>query len=113
MTDLNPGIRLTVSMLNAAGHKTTDSGDGETHDFACDREGSYVVVISTPERLVQESQEIAALLKANGITVSAIGAGGVQIQATYDPSMGLDHGSAIIDLSGIHDRMLPKVIIFG
>jgi len=115
MPDINPGIRLTVGMLNAAGHKTTDSGDGETRDFTCDREKPYVVVVSTPERLVQEAQEIVQLLKANGILVSPIGddeAGGVQIQATYDPSMGQEHGAALIDLSGIHDRMLPPVIIF-
>lgn len=37
MPDINPGIRLTVGMLNAAGHKTTDSGDGETRSFMCER----------------------------------------------------------------------------
>ena len=55
MPDINPGIRLTVGMLNAAGHKTCDSGDGETRDHSCDREEAYVVVVSTPERLVQEA----------------------------------------------------------
>jgi len=116
MPDINPGIRLTVGMLNAAGHKTTDSGDGETRSFMCDREEAYVVVVSTPERLTQEAQEIAQLLKANGVLVSSIGndkVGGVQIQATYDPAMGQEHGSALIDLSGIHDRLLPPVIIFS
>jgi len=74
-----------------------------------------VVVISTPERLVQQAQEIMALLQKNGVRVSAIGDdddGDVLIQASYDPALGQDHGAAVIDISGIHDRMLPPVILF-
>jgi len=34
---LNPGIRRLVVWLRANGFDTCDSGDGQTHDHACDR----------------------------------------------------------------------------
>jgi hypothetical protein len=36
--NLNPGIAKTVALLNWMGYRTTDSGDGETHDHECDRD---------------------------------------------------------------------------
>ena len=56
--DINPGIRELVSRLNAAGFKTVDSGDGETHDFECDRSYGYVVVLAPPTSLARTAEEI-------------------------------------------------------
>lgn len=105
---LNPGIRLTVAALSAAGFETCDSGDGETHQEACDREGPYVVIKSSVHKLTAEAADLLLFLRHNGIEVVQIGCEGVQIQATYDPV----DDTAIIDLSGIHDRLLPGTVRF-
>ena len=60
MDKLNPGIVKTVKMLNDAGYTTTDSGDGETHDYECDRDVGYVVVVLKDNAdLVQECHNVA------------------------------------------------------
>lgn len=107
---LNPGIRLTVACLNAAGFETCDSGDGDTHEFDTDREGSYVVIASSPESLVSDANSLLTFLELNHIQVIPLDSNesGVQIQAIYEP---LD-GTAVIDVSGIHDQLLPDVIVF-
>jgi hypothetical protein len=105
---LNPGIRLTVAALSAAGFETCDSGDGETHQEECDREGPYVVIKSTSRDLTADAADLTLFLRHNGIEVVQIGCEGVQIQATYDPV----DDSAVIDVSGIHDRLLPDTISF-
>jgi len=105
---LNPGIRLTVAALSAAGFETCDSGDGETHQEECDREGSYVVIKSTSRDLTAEAADLVLFLRHNGIEVVQIGCDGVQIQATYDPV----DDTAIIDVSGIHDSLLPDTVSF-
>jgi len=111
VTELNPGIRKVVALLNAAGYKTCDSGDGKTHDFSCDRNEPYVVVVSRPDSLAEDAQAIKVLLEAAGVKIATIGnidENSVQIQATYDPAMGIDHASALIDIRGIHDDMLIR-----
>lgn len=111
LTYLNPGIRLTVAALNAAGFETCDSGDGTSHDFGENRQGPYVVVRSSGEMLTYEAEALVDFLELNGIAVSPLSEGdtsGVMIQASYDPK----EGAAIIDIMGIHDDMLPDIVVF-
>lgn len=103
---LDPGIRLTVAALAAAGFQICDSGDGQARQ---DREGSYVVIQSTSRDLTSDAADLMLFLQHNGIQVVQIGCDGVQIQATFDPV----DGTAIIDVSGIHDRLLPDTISFA
>ena len=102
MDEINPGIRKTVALLNANGFKTTDSGDGETHDYACDRDVGYVVVKVLPHQdLVDTANRIHDLLVDNGISFK-VDLDGVQIQASYSP---VDKYQ-LVDIHNIHDRML-------
>lgn len=105
---LNPGIRLTVVALNAAGFETCDSGDGETHQHECDREESYVVIKSNGRTLTSDAVDLVQFLRHNGIDVVEVGCEGVQVQANYDPVNDI----AFIDVSGIHDRLLPDTVSF-
>ena len=108
--DLNPGIREWVQRLNEAGFRTCDSGDGETHDHACDREWGYVtMIVEDPGALVEEAQRLVALLQSWGVAIAPMTMegptkGGVYVQASYSPRP-LD-GIAFIDVQGCHDRML-------
>jgi hypothetical protein len=108
VSGLNPGIRRLVAILNEAGYPTTDSGDGETRDHACDRENAYVVVKLPAHRaanLVAEAEAVAMLLRYHGVSIEPIGVGGEPcIQASYDPG----NGTALIDIMGVHDRMLGQ-----
>ena len=67
MDSLNPGIRHTVQTLRAWGFMTLDSGDGETHQFECDRDCPYVVIRVDPEKLADESHRLMELLEAQSI----------------------------------------------
>lgn len=104
--DLNPGIRKVVAWLNARGFKTVDSGDGQTHDFECDRGYPYVVMrVEQAAFLVDDTDRLREVLEARGIHVRPIGeevGNDVSIQATYDPAS----GTAIIDLMGLDDARL-------
>lgn len=108
MIDLNPGIRRSVQLLRSWGYETVDSGDGETHQYECDREYPYVAITIGPHALVSGSSRLARLLSERGIPVEPIGPepldGGVMIQATYDPA----NNTAIIDVLGLHDRLLKE-----
>ena len=98
---LNPGIVKIVELLNSMGYKTTDSGDGETHEHSCDRDVGYVVVIlKLGQGLEAAADVIHAELKKRGADFTA--EGGPMIQANYSP---LD-GYRVVDIHGIHDRML-------
>lgn len=66
---LNPGIQKTVEWLNGLGFKTTDSGDGKTHDFGCDQPCSYVHIMVSPENLIHETIKLKMELKVKGIDV--------------------------------------------
>lgn len=112
--DLNPGIKRTVKWLNDAGYPTVDSGDGKTHDHECDREDPYVVVQvdavnAFPESLVDWTNNLKEALEALGVAVGPIGIGPVWLQANYDPC----NGYAFIDITGIHDGMLPEDLTDG
>lgn len=65
---MNPGIIKTVEWLNDNGFYTTDSGDGETHDFACDQPIPYVhIKIAPPENVIKEAKRLQKLLDNIGI----------------------------------------------
>jgi hypothetical protein len=95
---INPGIQRTVALLNEHDFPTCDSGDGETHDHPCDREGGYVVVkLRRPESLFVESHRLLQLLYA-----STLPGGEWRVNANYDP----DDGHVFLDVSPMHDRWL-------
>ena len=105
---LNPGIQKLVDALNEGGFITTDSGDGITHDYACDRPYGYVVVL-VPDKnnLVSSTDSLGSFLERLGLRVvpqkeEPPPEGSCTIQATYCPV----DGYAVIDISYVHDRML-------
>jgi hypothetical protein len=67
LKELNPGIRTTVQTLRSWGYQTMDSGDGETHQFKCDRQHPYVVIRVHPAQLVEESHRLMRLLNDRGL----------------------------------------------
>lgn len=69
--ELNPGIRHTVEMLRSWGFRTTDSGDGKTQQFECDRPHPYVVIRTDPGELVDESHRLMELLESQSIRFDA------------------------------------------
>ncbi len=80
---LNPGIIKVVKLLNSAGFATCDSGDGKTHEHACDRPDRYVVVklpLSADPRLA--ANEVYELLMHS---ISDERFGHIIINANYDP----------------------------
>lgn len=106
MSTLNPGIVGTVRWLNFLGFVTTDSGDGKTHDFECDRDYAYVVIVVPKEHLIREAERLVSELARIGIRVLPMTKDGneVSVQATYDPA----EGTATIDLSGVCDETIRK-----
>jgi len=104
---LNPGIKRVVCWFNSMGLSTIDSGDGETHDFECDRDYAYVVIKVHPSDLVETSDWLRRTLEESGISVYAQGEDGeVCIQGNYDPVNRL----AFIDVMHFTDDMLPEGI---
>lgn len=104
---INPGIWKTVAWLNENGFETTDSGDGVTHSYTCDRTVGYVVIKTTPSTLVSETSRLVDLLKDKKLKLAPVGFfGGVNIQASYDPA----DESAIIDVSSISDDIINLAI---
>lgn len=90
MTPINPGILKTVQFLNANGFKTTDSGDGETHDFECDMPFPYVHIEVNPYELISESQRLFWLLAAEGVAVGECNEENTAptVEASYNPAWG-------------------------
>ncbi len=91
MSALNPGIVKTVEWLNARGFTTCDSGDGETHDFACDLDIPYVHMTVPAFSLALEAMRLKELLEAIGVRIVEAGpdASAQTIAATYDPANGV------------------------
>ena len=95
-------------MLADAGFITVDSGDGETHDYECDREHGYVVcIVADPLDLVAEARRLAQVVTAAGLVVvpSAMedpAVGHVTIEGSYSPADDI----SILNLAHVHDRML-------
>lgn len=109
--DINPGIRRTVALLRAAGFATVDSGDGETHQYDCDRDHGYVVMVAEPAVMVAECRRLAHVVHAAGLVVvpSAMEApevGQVTVEGSYSPADDI----AILNLSYVHDRMLRPAV---
>lgn len=105
---LNPGIVKLVTKLREAGFNTCDSGDGETHEFDCDRDYGYVsILVPDKNDLVSETDRLEQLLTSWGIvaipmTMEDPPEGCCNIDAGYEPCNEL----AIIDIRYVHDRML-------
>lgn len=98
---INPGIRKFVRLFRDHGFETVDSGDGETHDHECDRDEGYVVIrLNDRMSLVDCANEVMVIMEVAGIRLAPTT--GPTIQASYSP---ID-GFRIIDIHGIHDRML-------
>ena len=96
---LNPGIIATVRWLAENGFQTTDSGDGRTHDHDCDLPMPYVHMLTTPEKLIAETDRLAALLLARGVKLEPMNEDGTApaLDATYAPAS----RSAIISLFNV------------
>lgn len=65
--ELDPGIRDIVRMLNDAGLATTDSGDGVSKSpewYECGEAMPFphVVVVTTPDAMVDDAERCAELL---------------------------------------------------
>ena len=104
--DLNPGIRRTVTLLRRWGFDTCDSGDGVTHDHACDQPMPYVHIrVDRVHQLAMEAQRLAGLLQRHDITTCPMDEAGTAkaIEASYSPA----HGFATITLWNVSDRDLP------
>lgn len=110
---INPGIQRLVAILVAHGFETCDSGDGETHDYACDRLYPYVSMRVMPYEAINETARLKNLISGLGATVvsmtEAFGESPVPtsgcIQLSYDPCDKI----AILDLLGVKDTDLTKV----
>lgn len=61
---LNPGIRATVQWLREKGFNTCDSGDGQTHDHACDLPVPFVHIRVHPHYMTAEAIRLMALLES-------------------------------------------------
>lgn len=111
---INPGIRDVVRWLNEHHFTTCDSGDGKTHDFACDRPRPYVVIQLDPDRLeadpqilVNEANRLQDELELEGVEIQGLSdprdadaAETISIQANYSP---VDN-FGFIDLTGLDDK---------
>lgn len=88
---MNPGIVKTVEQLQAWGFKTTDSGDGETHDYECDLAIPYVHMETVPTSLTSEADRLRVLLASNGVVVTTCNEAGTSphISASYCPVDGV------------------------
>lgn len=84
---LNPNIVFTVQFLQDNGFRTTDSGDGKTHECECDRDYAYVVMSCPSHRLLDEADRLMKILRGAGVNLGQISREEdiVAIQATYDP----------------------------
>ncbi len=64
LAQLNPGIRHTVQVLRGWNFRTTDSGDGATHDHACDLPVPYVhIAVPVAATLWGEMIRLRTLLR--------------------------------------------------
>jgi hypothetical protein len=102
---MNPGIVRTVKWLNDNDFRTTDSGDGKTHDHLCDRDYSYVVIVVDGDGglLVREVERLVYLLKVCGIKLDDLQENALAVQGTYIP---YSEVPCVIDVSNIDDALL-------
>lgn len=110
-TDINPGVRKLVKLLNDNGFVTTDSGDGVTHDHACDRDYAFVVIASSPDSLIKDTHAVWQLLMNHGVTfqeLTSMEADPVpQILAVYVPYSSF---AAHIEVTHLLDKDIYDVL---
>ncbi len=109
---INPGIRRMVDFLRQYDFLTIDSGDGETHACACDRNYGYVAIrVENEHELIDEAVRLKRLLWGCGIQCVPQGTpleGDKPqpcIQASYDPCDDI----ALLELFYVHDSLLPPL----
>lgn len=104
MKSLNPGIKRTVEWLNASGFRTTDSGDGRTHYYECDRPIPYVVILVAAHQMVEEIHRLAVLLEGVGVVVEPMNEdnSAPNIQGTFDAAW----DEAVIDLTNVSNELI-------
>lgn len=102
---LNPGIREVVRRLREAGFETADSGDGSTHDHACDLEEPYVHIMVRPPYLILETDKLREVVESWGIELTEPNEDGTAktIEASYSPL----HSFGVISLFNVADTDLP------
>jgi hypothetical protein len=115
--ELDPGIRETVRFLRKHGFETVDSGDGvskvgtELEDAMLDF--PHVAMLTTPYTMVEESERLYSLLKAQGVQFGPNGVVSVDpnnppsdphIDVSYSPV----DGHAILMLSFVDDQSLKQ-----
>lgn len=109
-SDLNQGIVNTVAWLVQQGFHPVDSGDGQTHDYACDRDYPYVVLQVPPAELIAQADALARRLADVGIEVAPqLEEGKPHLQANYEPVDGL----AFLDLQNVDDMRLGEALAKG
>ena len=101
LDDLNPGIAETVTWLNSLGYETTDSGDGQTHGYGCDREGPYVVIKVAAIDLVPRTNAVYNAILTHLCSEDA--PHWLNIEGVYQPCLG---NMALIDINGISDARM-------
>lgn len=101
---MNPGIVKTVEWLQSLGFKTTDSGDGETHDYECDRLYPYVVMACHPNVLIDNCKYLQSQLSTKNIQIYPVGGDRPCIQGSFDPA----DQTAVIELMNVKDKDLVK-----
>ena len=102
MDDLNPGICRLVEWLNDMGYTTTDSGDGETHLYECDREYPYVVIRVPPSTAHIISKSLMSEMHEHlAVSFERDDEGnGPAIEVSYSPVDNV----AVIQVMGLRDR---------
>ncbi len=117
---VNPGIQRTVALLRAHGFETTDSGDGQTHDFTCDQPMPYVHIQVVPaSALIARADDLLRLITKYGVSFADSPFSpdgeiiGPHLEAHYSPADGL----ATISLFNVDDAALlrndPREYVMG
>ena len=97
---LNPGIRATVRWMRERGFNTTDSGDGETHEYECDRGWPFVAVKCDKLTAIAECERLyAAILERLGTDVCPEW---LSCEIWYDATLGIP----ILEVNGISDALM-------
>ena len=114
--NINPGILKTVHRLRAYGYETIDSGDGQAHDFECDRDYPYVVIRLPDDRIVRKCHALMSAIAHDWATeLGPIGNEDLPwIQGDYDPHTREAHITvANVTDAGMTDRVSMFLEIKG
>lgn len=106
-TQLDPGVRMLVSLLRQHGFETTDSGDGKSKG----KDGldvPHVHMVCHAQLVAFEADRLHRVLSLHGVTIQPIdNPESPCIQATYDPAS-VD-STAVISLFGVTDSMIRSL----